>query len=313
MIIFQVQNATKGVKVSTFAGSVTYSDINSAKVSIRFVAQPMMSTVDFVTVLENDLFSGVTPPMIVDSMIRSALNLETGESLTLTYTGSTSTIVLHSTTNYVSDLDRQVNSLKNQLFQFVFSLAPAGTVFPASVLFLNSTSVTVSGISTTSDLDLNARTSQMTLKGLVIKPPTTDSNTNFTIPRLFQTLGGVPAPAVNFTLIGGSNSTYQVKIVLSTGTPPPSSTTANSATWTNLQNATMLQSVRFTLVRLPASLLDILLSPTGIAIEAIAAAAIAAGVIFYIRRRRSTPAVPVTSTGPTPAPGLGPSPAPPTP
>ena len=308
MIKSQIQNATKGVTVTTFAGTVTYPSTSSASVSISFVAQPTLSTADFVTVFENALTSGTTLPSTLDSIVRSAVNLETGESLTLSYSSSTNTIVLQSTTNYVSDLDARINSLKNQLFQFVFSLAPAGTVYPASILFLNSTSVTVSGISTTSDLDLSAGTSQMTFKGLVIRPPTADSNTNFTIPKLFQLLGGVPAPKVNITLIGGSNSTYQVKIVVPAGTPAPSSMTANSDTWTNLQNSTMLQAVRFTLVRLPASLLDILLSPIGIAVWAIAAAAIAAGVILYIRRRRATLQVPVTSPGPTPAPGLGPSP-----
>jgi len=312
MIKSQIQNATKGVTVTTFSGSVTYPNTSSASVSISFVAQPTLSTADFVTVFESALTSGTTLPSTLDSIIRSALNLETGESLTLSYSSSTNTILLQSTTNYVSDLDAQVNSLKNQLFQFVFSLAPAGTVYPASVLFLNSTSVTVSGISTTSDLDLSAGTSQMTFKGLLIRPPTADSNTNFTIPKLFQLLGGVPAPKVNMTLVGGSNATYKVSIVVPAGTPAPSSTTANSATWTNLQNSTSLQAVRFTLVRLPASLLDILLSPTGVAIEAIAAAAIIAGVLLYMRKRRATPSL-IPSTGSAPAPGLGPGPTPPTP
>ncbi len=313
--VSQIQNATSRVlAVTTFGGMINSIDSASASVSLRLVAQPSFAASDFVTGFENLLSMGGTPiPTGLDTIIRSALNLVTGESATLTYTGSTHTVVMQFTTNFVSDLDAQVNKLKNQFFQLIFTLVPSGTVIPAQVLFLNSTSVTVSKISTTSDLDLSTGTSSMTLQGLLFNPPTVGTNTNFTIPRLLQSIGAVPAPGVNFTLAGGSNSTYSVKVIVPAGTPAPSSTTANSATWTNLHNATTLSAVRFVVQRLPSSFLDLLLSPAGIAIEAIAAAAIIGGVFLYMRKRRATPPTPVPMAGPTPAPGLGPGPAPPTP
>src|SRR5439155_6713350 len=128
-------------------------------------------------------------------------------------------IVIKSTTNYVVDLDVQVNKLKNQYFQLILSAVPVGTALPASLLFFNSTSVTISQISTTSDLDLSAGTSAMSIEGLLLKPPTVGSNTNFTIPGLFQTVGKTPSLGVNFTLIGGSDTSNQVKIVVPAGTP----------------------------------------------------------------------------------------------
>ncbi len=312
MIVSQIQNATKGVKVTTFTGTIASINSSSASVTIRFAAQPSQSTADFVTVIENALTSGATLPSGLDSIIRSALNLATSESVTLTYAGSTNTILLQSTTTYVANLDAQVNKLKDQYFQLIFTLVPAGTVIPASILFLNSTSITISRISTTSDLDLSTGTSSMTVQGLFFNPPTAGSNTNFTIPGLFQTIGAIPAPGVNFTLAGGSNATYAVKVNVPAGTPAPSSMTANSATWMNLRNATLLSAVQFTLQRLPSSsLLDFLISPIGIAIEAIAAAAIIAGVFLLVRRRRARASL-VPSIGPAPTPLSGPGPIPPT-
>ena len=312
MIASQIQNATnRFVTVTAFNGTVTYPTATSASVKMGFVAIPSQSGTDFVTVLDSILTPlGGTG---LDPMIRSTLNLQTGETVNLTYNGSTYTLTLQSTTTYVSDLDAQVNKLKQQYLQPLLAAFPAGTA-PAFLLFLNSTSVTISQMSTTSDLDLSAGTSQMSLKGLLLKPPTLGSNTNFTIPELFQTLGKTPAPGVNFTLVGGSNATYQVKILVPAGTPQPSSTTSNSATWTNLQDASTLSAVQFQLQHLPGNgLLAFLVSPIGIAIEAIAAIAVVAGVILYMAKRRAakTP-LPMTS-GPTPSPGLGPSPAPPTP
>jgi hypothetical protein len=168
-------------------------------------------------------------------------------------------------------------------------------------------------VSTTSDLDLSAGTSSTSLKGLLLKPPTVGSSTNFTIPGLFQTMGKAPAPGVNFTLIGGSDGSNQVKIVVPTVISQPSSRTSNSATWTNLQDASALSGVEFQVQPLPNSFLAFLVSPVGIAVEAIVAIAIVAAVVLYMARKRATKSsMPVTS-GPTPSPGLGPGPAPPTP
>ncbi len=311
-VVSNIQNSANHIlTVTAFNGTLNSIGSSSANVSIRFAAIPSGSATDFVTALE----IAQMIPAGVDPIIRSALSLITGASSTMTYTGSTHTVVIQSTTNYVLDLDSQVNRLKAQFFQFFFSLLPAGTVIPPAVLFLNATSVTISKMSTTSDLDLSAGTSSMTLQGLAFRPPTVGTNTNFTIPGLFQAMGVIPAPGVNITLAGGSNATYTVKVVVPTGTPSPSSTTTNSATWTNMQNASSLSGVRFVIERLPSagSFLDILVSPTGILLEAIIAAAIIAGILLYLRKKRLAPATPVPTAGPTPAPELGPGPTPPTP
>ncbi len=307
----QIENSTsRYVTVTAFNGTLISINSTSATASFGFVAVPSQPETDFVTVLENILTPlGGTG---LDPILRSALNLATGETLNLTYNGSTYTLILQSTTTYVNNLDAQVNQLKAQYFQRLFAAFPAGTV-PASLVFLNATSITISQMSTISDLDLSAGTSSSSLKGLILKPPTVGSNTNFTIPGFFQTTGMTPAPGVNFTLIGGSDSSNQVKIVVPAGTPQPSSTTSNSATWTNLRDASSLSAVEFQVQPLPNSFLTFLVSPIGLAIDALVAIAIVAAVVLYLAKRRAskTP-LPMTS-GPTPSPGLGPGPTPPTP
>ena len=311
MIAQQIQNATLHfVTVTAFNGTVTYPTATSASVSIGFVAVPSQTGTDFVTVLENILspYGGTG----LDPIIRAALNLQTGETVNLTYNGSTYTLTLQSTTTYGSDLDAQVNKLKTQYLQPLIAAFPAGTA-PASLVFINATSITISQMSTTSVLDLSAGTSSTSLKGLVLKPQTFGSNTNFTIPGLFQTIGKSPTPGVNFTLIGGSDSSNQVKIVVPADTRQPNSTTSNSATWTNLQDASRLSAVEFQVQPLPNSFLAFLVSPVGIAIEAIVAIAIVATVVLYMAKKRAAKTPLPMMPGPTPSPGFGPSPAPPTP
>jgi len=311
MIAQQIQNATLHfVTVTAFNGTVTYPTATSASVSIGFVALPSQTGTDFVTVLENILspYGGTG----LDPIIRAALNLQTGETVNLTYNGSTHAVTLQSTISYVSDLDAQVNKLKTQYLQPLLAVFPAGTA-PPSLVFLDSTSITISQMSTTSDLDLSAGTSSTSLKGLVLKPQTFGSNTNFTIPGLFQTIGKTPPPGVNFTLIGGSDASNQVKIVIPANTPQPSSTTSNSATWTNLQDPSTLSAVEFQVQPLQNSFLAFLVSPVGIAIEAIVAIAVIAAVVLYMAKRDAAKSSMPMMSGPTPSPGLDPSPAPPTP
>ena len=310
-IASQIQNATKQyVTVTAFNGTLTSIDSTQATVSIGFVAVPSQPGTDFVTVLDSILapFGGIG----LDPIIRAALNLQTGETVNLNYNDSTYSLTLQSTTTYVSDLDAQVNKLKTQYLQPLLAVFPAGTA-PASLVFLNATSITISQMSTTSDLDLSAGTSSTSLKGLLLKPPTVGSSTNFTIPGLFQTVGKSSSPGVNFTLIGGSDASNQVKIVVPADTLQPNSTTSNSATWTNLQDASKLSAVEFQVQPLPNSFLAFLVSPVGIAIESIVAIAILATVVLYMAKRRATKSSMPMTSGPTQSPGLGPSPAPPTP
>ena len=311
MIAQQIQNATLHfVTVTAFNGTVTYPTATSASVSIGFVALPSQTGTDFVTVLENILspYGGTG----LDPIIRAALNLQTGETVNLTYNGSTYTLTLQSTTTYVSDLDAQVNKLKAQYLQPLLAAFPAGTA-PAPLVFISATSITISQMSTTNDLDLSSGTSSTSLKGLVLKPQTFGSNTNFTIPGLFQTVGMTPMPGVNFTLIGGSDASNQVKIVVPANTLQPTSTTSNSATWTNLQDPSTLSAVEFQVQPLPNSFLAFLVSPVGIAIEAIVAIGIVAAIVLYMAKRRATKSSIPSMSGPTPSPGLGPGAAPPAP
>ncbi len=315
-IASQIENATShSLTVEALNGTVTYPNPTSANVSIKFVAIPSGSSTDFVSAYEQALAaSGTVLPSGMDSIIRSALKLVTGESLSLTYTGPTGKLVIQYITTYVSDLDAQLNSIKNQFFQLILNVQPVGTITPQE-LFLNSTSISVSKTSTTNSLDLYAGTYSTTLSGFVIHPKVeAASNTNFTIIGLFQTLGSVPfsTPGINITLAGGSDSSNQVKIVVPAGTPAPSSTTSNSATWNNVMNASQLQNVRFVVEPLPFSFLAFLTSPTGFAVEAIIAAAVVAGILLYARKRRTKMSPQFTPSSPTPAPGFGPSPAPPT-
>ncbi len=302
MIVDKIQNSTRNlVSVTTFYGTMT-TDSSSARVSLTLEARPMPPLTDFVAVVEQLLSSmGSSIPMGLDSIIRSALTLTTSGSSSLTYTGSTRTVVSQSTTTYVADLDSQLNRLKDRFFQLLFSTLPAGTPIPPQVLFLNSTSLAISKVSTTSDLDLSSLTSKMTLQGLFLKPPTVGSNTNFTIPGLFQTIGTLPSPRVNLTLTGGSNATHSVRVIVPSSIAAPSSMTTSSATWMNLRDVSALSQVRFSVERLPVSLADLLLSPAAIAVEAVGAVAAAAGVIFFLRRRRAASPLPVPSTEPAPS------------
>ena len=307
-IVAGIENATShSLVVHNFNGTITSLGSTSATIAFKFLAIPSGSSTDFVTALENSLSSTNTPlPAGIDSIIRSALKLVTGESLTLNYSNTTGKLTLQYTTTYVSNLDAQVNSIKNQFFQLVLNLQPANTITPQE-RFLNATSATVSKISTTSTIDLYAGTYSTTLTGLMITPQVVNnSNNNFTIPGLFQTLGSVnfTAPGISLTLAGGSDSSNQVKVVVPAGTTPPTSTTSNSATWMNLKNASALQNVQFIIQPIPNTLLTFLTSPTGITIIAIIAAAIIATIVVLARRSRSkTPSL-STPTAPANTPGV---------
>jgi hypothetical protein len=310
----QTENATYGIlKVTTFSGTVDSITPTAASISIRFVAVPSRQATDFITALDFVVSATGVPSTGLDGFIRSALKLETGETMTLTYTSSTGEVIVRSTTTYVGDLDAKLNSLKNQYFETVFSpFNFAHIPIPAQLLFLNSTTIRVSNIITISDIDLSDGTSSTTLTGLMLNPPTVGTNSNFTMPGLFQTLGTIPSKGFDLTLAGGSNSTYEVKVVIPQGTPPSNKTTVKSATWTNIQEAATLSSVQFQLQRVQGSPLSILTSPEAIAVEAIIAFAVVAGVLLYTRRKSSKPTTPITSSGTSSSPDPGPSPPPPT-
>ncbi len=310
LMISRVQNSTRILTVTAFSGSLGPIDSSSATISIHFhaVANAPTPPNDFISAFEQRF--NVTIPQPIDLLIRQLLALSTSQTLSFAYTGSTNVVTIRTTTNFVVDLDAKLNSIKGQFFTFLLGNLPYGTPVPPAVSFIQSTDFAVSQMSMTSDLDLNASSVKTTLQGLVLKPPTVGPNNNFTIPGLFQTLGGAPQSSLDIKLIGGSNSSYTVKIVVPSGTTQPTSTTTNSASWTNVQNATTLQNVRFELVPTSTSLLGILTSPTALIIEGVAAVAILSGVFLLMRRRRSVVPVAAPVMGPTPTPGPGPTPEP---
>src|SRR6266487_6657283 len=88
-IISEIQNATGHIiTVTTFEGTINSISPTSANISIRFVAVPSGSVTDFVAALENAISMSGVPQTGLDAIIRSALNLETGETLSLTYSKS---------------------------------------------------------------------------------------------------------------------------------------------------------------------------------------------------------------------------------
>ena len=310
MMISQIQNSTRILTVTAFSGTLGSINSSSATISIHFHAVANVATPpnDFVSAFEEHL--NMTIPTAIDSIIRQLLALGTSQTLSLAYSGSTHFVTVRTTTNFVLDLDAKLNSIKSQFFTWLLGNLPYGTPVPPAVSFIQSTDIAVSQMSMTGDLDLNASTYRTTLQGLILRPPTVGPNNNFTIPGLFQTLGLAPQSSLDIKLVSGSNSSYTVKIVVPSGTTQPTSTTANSASWTPVQNATTLQNVRFELVPTTSSLLDILTSPTALIIEGVAAVAVVAGIVILARRRRITTTTPTSMMGPSPAPGPGPSPTP---
>ena len=314
-IVNQIQNSTGHIlQVTAFNGTFTPApDLKTGIVQIRFVGKASGGASSFTAAVVNLL--NTLPPTLqsgLSNIIQSVLNLETGATVTLTYTGSSGIVTFKSTTNFVSNLDSQLNQIKGQFFQLLFNTDPVLASDPTAS-FLNATSVTVSQITTKTSLDPNAGTISTSLSGLIINPqvPPSSTNTNFTIPGLFRILGSIPVstPGVNITITGGSDSHNQVKIVVPTGTHQPDSTTSNSATWNDVMNASELQNVEFQVQPVPFSFLGFLTSTPGFLLEAVIAAAIIAGIVLYARRRRSKMSPSLTPMGPTTPPGPSPGPA----
>ncbi len=316
-IVSQIENSTGHLlHVTAFNGTFTPApDFKTGIVKIGFVgvASGASSFIDALVNLLNAL-----PPTLQSGLIniiQSVVNLQTGETVTMTYTGTSGIVTYTSTTNYVSSLDSQLNQIKGQFFQLLFNTDAALASNP-NVSFLNATSITVSKISTKTSIDPNTGMVNTSLSGLIINPqvPPSSTSTNFTIPGFFRLLGSLPlsAPGVNITITGGSDSDNQVKIVVPAGTTPPSSTTSDSATWNNVMNASELQNVEFQLQPLPFSVLGFLTSTPGFILEAVIAAAIIAAIALYARRRRTRMSQPLTPMGPTAPPAPSPGPATPT-
>jgi hypothetical protein len=309
--VSQIQNSTYHILfVKNFNGTMT-STSSSANIFVEFIAIPGGSATSFLAALENILNPIVKMPTAFDYLIQSLQNLVTGETMSLTYNGTTRLVSFKSTITFASNLDAQLNSIKDQYFQMILNKTAPNS--PQDT-FLNSTSITVSKMSMQSSADLNAGTYSSSLVGTVITPPVVESsNTNFTIPGLFTTLNSTTSSnsKMNITLVGGSDPSNQVKVIVPAGIPDPTSTTSNSATWMNVKNASELQDVRFEIQPLPTpfSLLGFLTSTTGFVLEAILAAAVIAGVALYARKRRSRISTSMTQSGPTTSPGFGPSPA----
>jgi hypothetical protein len=309
-IASQIQNSTAQILyVKNLNGTNTPTPSSTTAV-VKFIAVPGGAATSFLAAFENIVNPFTKNPTALDNLIQSVQNLVTGETTSLTYSAATKIVNFKSTITFVSDLDAQINSIKNQYLQLILNKTGPN---PPQDTFLNSTSVTLSKSSMTSNIDLNAGTYTTSLSGTSVNPQVVAaSNNNFTIPGMFQTVGSSQphGSGLNITLVGGSDSNNQVKVVVPTGTQLPSSTTSNSATWLNVQNASALMNVQFQIQPKPFSLITFLTSTTGFVIEGIIAALVIAGIAVAVRKRHSKTSMPVTPSGPTTTPGFGPSPAP---
>lgn len=314
-VVSQIQNSTLQIlSVKNLNGTITTSSASGATVFVKFIAIPGGSAASFLAAFENLLNPLTKNPTALDNLIQSALNLVTGQTVSLTYSGTTKIVSFKSTTTFVSNLDAQIDMIKNQYLQQILNKTGPN---PPQDTFLNSTSVTLSHSSMTSDIDLNSGTYSSTLSGTMINPKVNaTSNSNFTIPGMFKTVGSSQphGSGLNITLIGGSDSSNIVKVVVPTGPTQiqPTSTTSNSATWENVQNASELANVRFEVQPAPFSIIGFLTSTTGFILEGVIAAAIIAAIALYARKRRSRMSTTLSAPGPTPSPGFSPSPGPPT-
>ncbi len=180
---------------------------------------------------------------------------------TITYTKASGAIIGQGTTILVGDLDARVNHIKSD----ILSLTPPADR-KSQWQFLNSTTLTVSGISF--QAGFNPQSYQGTFSGLLIQPPTVDTSSGFQIPGLFNqtNFGGV-----NFTLVGGSNSTHAIKLIIPSGVPAPNATTVNSVTWYNIRNLTSFMQITFQIVIISQHQVSVPLPstfPTGVAMFA---------------------------------------------
>jgi hypothetical protein len=110
--------------------------------------------------------------------------------------------------------------------------------------FLNSTAFNFSGFRykiTENQAASGEATTNLEASGLTIVPKLTITNDSFTESGLFNILSEVRG---NITLVGGASAAGSVSITVPSGVPPPSFTTAHTATWDNV-NFSELAGVEF--------------------------------------------------------------------
>jgi hypothetical protein len=118
----------------------------------------------------------------------------------------------------------------------------------AQAQFINTTKVDVSGFhldASGSDQPDGTFVSTVSAHGFTIRPAVSMSGGAFTESGLFNFLGyGSTSPA-NVTIIGGSSPVGSVALSIPSSVPAPTSTTSNSATWTDV-SLSALAAVGFT-------------------------------------------------------------------
>jgi hypothetical protein len=118
----------------------------------------------------------------------------------------------------------------------------------AQAQFINTTKVDLSGFHmdvSGSDQAGGTFKSTVSAHGLTLRPAVNMSGGAFTESGLFNFLGFASTSSTNITVIGGSSSSGSVGLDIPSTAPPPSSTTSNSATWTDV-SMSALASVGFT-------------------------------------------------------------------
>ncbi len=111
----------------------------------------------------------------------------------------------------------------------------SGNLTAAQRAFFNSTSVDITGLTTSGSVSQDASgvvTTQFSMSGLTLRPTVTISNGGFDESGFFSSLGTTP---VNITV----QTSGGVALTLPSGVPAPSSQTSTSASWTNVSGRSL--------------------------------------------------------------------------
>lgn len=116
------------------------------------------------------------------------------------------------------------------------ALGGSSSLTPSEEAFLNTTSISVNGFYfklSERESSPGEATTNFQAGGVTVAPTVSIRNNSFNETGLFDFLANGNGQA-NVTIVGGANSAGSVSIQIPSGVPSASSTTANSATWTNV-------------------------------------------------------------------------------
>lgn len=220
--------------LSKFNFTATHADDTSAVITIKIVIKGD---------LMRFLITGAFPGTKITKFFNDTLTTFTRCDYTVTYTKTSGMIVETATCHLVSNLDSRFEVIKKDWLSYMNMTGPKGQ-------FLNQTIFTVSALNIQQTFTNSYSWQQVT--GISALPPTVTVSNGFKEFGLFNYTGYMSSP-LNFTLVGGSNGTNTVKIILPAGAPTPTTSSPGMDTWKNFQNFTKLRDTVFTLAIQTAS------------------------------------------------------------